>query len=144
MYLTRLFNVKQELLEETKESVQLIRRRWQRSCLRYAWLDWSRHVERAEHFCALVERLGVDVTRVEMVPTYVALLQDGEAEVRTAAAFNSTSFAAMLLAETVLTHLLPCYRELSSDGSPHVRGFEHAMLHTVRSTNLTHAASLCW
>ena len=40
-----------------------------------------------------MERLGVDVTRVEMVPTFVALLQDGEAEVRTAAAFNSTSFA---------------------------------------------------
>ena len=55
------------------------------------------------------------------VPTFVALLQDSEAEVRTAAAFNSTSFAGMLLAETAVTHLLPCYRELSSDSSPHVR-----------------------
>ena len=88
--------------------------------------SWRVRYVVAEHFCALVERLGVDVTRVEMVPTYVALLQDNEAEVRTAAAFNSTSFAAMLLAETVLTHLLPCYRELSSDSSPHVRGFEPA------------------
>lgn len=84
--------------------------------------SWRVRYVVAEHFCALVERLGVDVTRVEMVPTYVALLQDGEAEVRTAAAFNSASFAAMLLAETVLTHLLPCYRDLSSDSSPHVRG----------------------
>ena len=83
--------------------------------------SWRVRYVVAEHFCALVERLGVDVTRVEMVPTFVALLQDGEAEVRTAAAFNSTSFAGMLLQETVLTHLLPCYSELSSDSSPHVR-----------------------
>ena len=99
--------------------------------------SWRVRYVVAENFCALVERLGVDVTRVEMVPTFVALLQDGEAEVRTAAAFNSTSFAAMLLSETVLTHMLPCYRDLSNDTSPHVRrSSRDTLAHNLRCSDL--------
>ena len=52
-------------------------------------------------------RLCAQVLRGEMVPTFIALLQDGEAEVRIAAASKATQFAARLPAEAIQVHPPP-------------------------------------
>jgi hypothetical protein len=40
----------------------------------------------ADHFTQLCDAVGVEITRAELVPAFLRLLKDPEAEVRTAAA----------------------------------------------------------
>jgi len=63
-----------------------------------------------------------EITRDELVPAFVKLLRDTEAEVRTAAAFKVTGVAKKLPAEVSIQHILPCVKELVTDSSQHARG----------------------
>merc|ERR1712060_945635 len=58
--------------------------------------SWRVRYVVGEHFCELVPAVGDEVTRLEMLPTFVRLLGDVEAEVRTASAFKITGFSEML------------------------------------------------
>jgi len=51
--------------------------------------SWRVRYVVAEHFCALTEKLGEDVICNEMMGRFIALLRDGEAEVRTVAVLQS-------------------------------------------------------
>ncbi|KAI5437648.1 hypothetical protein KIW84_023677 [Lathyrus oleraceus] len=64
---------------------------------------------------------GPEPTRAELVPAYVRLLRDNEAEVRIAAAGKVTKFCRILSPDLAIQHTLPCVKELSSDSSQHVR-----------------------
>lgn len=66
--------------------------------------------------------MGSDITQAELVPAFVKLLRDTEAEVRTAAAFKVTGVAKKLSPDVSIQHLLPCVKELVSDNSQHARG----------------------
>lgn len=56
-----------------------------------------------------------------MTPALVRFLKDTEAEVRTAAALKVTEFSSRVSVEVVMTHIMPCLRELSNDSVQHVR-----------------------
>ncbi len=55
--------------------------------------------------------------RLELVPAFVRLLKDNEAEVRVAAAAKLSAFCGILEGEAVVAALLPCIKDLSTDGS---------------------------
>ena len=55
--------------------------------------------------------------RTELVPAFVRLLQDNEAEVRVAAASKVSTFCKIFNNEAVISALLPCIKELSTDSS---------------------------
>ena len=55
--------------------------------------------------------------RLDLVPAFVKLLQDGEAEVRVAAAAKVSAFCKILNHEAVISALLPAVKELSTDSS---------------------------
>lgn len=57
----------------------------------------------------------------QLLSAFTALLRDHEAEVRTAAAAQIPTFAALISTEQVLSKLLPCIRDLATDSSQHVR-----------------------
>ena len=59
--------------------------------------------------------------RHELVPAYVKLLRDTEAEVRVAAAGKVSAISKMLTPEHVITSIVPCVKELAADSSQHVR-----------------------
>jgi serine/threonine-protein phosphatase 2A regulatory subunit A len=59
--------------------------------------------------------------RLELVPAFVRLLRDNEAEVRVAAAGKLSAFCKILAGEAVISALLPCVKELSTDSSQFVR-----------------------
>jgi serine/threonine-protein phosphatase 2A regulatory subunit A len=85
--------------------------------------------------------VGNDIVQEEMIGAFVQALRDIEAEVRTAAATqipgmrftcllsnlqityprNIIGFAALVNREVILREILPCVRELVTDGSQHVR-----------------------
>lgn len=48
--------------------------------------------------------------RSELVPAYVRLLRDNEAEVRIAAAGKVTKFCRILSPEVAIEHVLPCVK----------------------------------
>ncbi|RID45430.1 hypothetical protein BRARA_I02160 [Brassica rapa] len=56
-----------------------------------------------------------------LVPAYVRLLRDNEAEVRIAAAEKVTKFCRILNPELAIQHILPSVKELSSDSSQHIK-----------------------
>lgn len=49
-------------------------------------------------------------SRTDLVPAYVRLLQDNEAEVRIAAAGKVTKFCQLLNPELSIQHILPCVK----------------------------------
>lgn len=51
------------------------------------------------------------------MPAFVRLLQDSEAEVRVAAASKVSAFCKIFNNEAVISALLPCIKELSTDSS---------------------------
>ena len=51
------------------------------------------------------------------MPAFVRLLQDNEAEVRVAAASKVSAFCKIFNNEAVISALLPCIKELSTDSS---------------------------
>lgn len=55
------------------------------------------------------------------MPAFVRLLRDNEAEVRVAAAGKLSAFCKILAGEAVISALLPCVKELSTDSSQFVR-----------------------
>lgn len=105
--------------------------------------SWRVRYMVGDHFVKLAKAAGQDIVREELVTAYVALLKDNEAEVRTAAAgqipggfyrflslhlFLSayfiplcSGFAELVDREVILARLMPCIRDLSTDGSQHVR-----------------------
>lgn len=57
-----------------------------------------------------------------MVDIFVELLQDREAEVRSAAASQITAFCQLLSEEIIIKSILGPVSELANDGDEHVRG----------------------
>eukprot|EP00611_Tribonema_gayanum_P014806 TRINITY_DN262_c1_g2_i1.p1 TRINITY_DN262_c1_g2~~TRINITY_DN262_c1_g2_i1.p1 ORF type:complete len:602 (-),score=254.94 TRINITY_DN262_c1_g2_i1:918-2723(-) len=64
---------------------------------------------------------GGEVLAPELCEAFEQLLQDPEAEVRTAAAFGVARVGALMGADGVLQGVLPCLRQLVVDGCEHVR-----------------------
>ncbi|XP_028096950.1 uncharacterized protein LOC114296815 [Camellia sinensis] len=83
--------------------------------------SWRVRYMVANQLYELCEAVGPEPTRMDLVPAYVCLLQDNEAEVRIAAAGKVTKFCQILNLELAIQHILPCVKELSSDSSQHVR-----------------------
>ncbi len=66
--------------------------------------------------------LDAQVVTEELVPLFVRLLRDGEAEVRTAMAKTVADFVKIVQPlDVCIQQILPCIKELSSDQSEHVR-----------------------
>ena len=59
--------------------------------------------------------------RTDLLPAFVKLLRDSEAEVRVAAAAKVSSFSKLLVPQQIVPHIVPCVRELAVDGSQYVR-----------------------
>ena len=53
------------------------------------------------------------ICRTDLVPAYVRLLRDNEAEVRIAAAGKVTKFCQLLNPELAIQHILPCVKVYS-------------------------------
>ncbi|CAL5442214.1 unnamed protein product [Camellia sinensis] len=83
--------------------------------------SWRVRYMVANQLYELCEAVGPESTRTDLVPAYVRLLRDNEAEVRIAAAGKVTKFCRILNPELAIQHILPCVKELSSDSSQHVR-----------------------
>ncbi|CAN6876006.1 unnamed protein product [Brassica oleracea var. botrytis] len=83
--------------------------------------SWRVRYMVANQLYELCEAVGPEPTRTELVPAYVRLLRDNEAEVRIAAAGKVTKFCRILNPELAIQHILPCVKELSTDSSQHVR-----------------------
>ncbi|CAN6876004.1 unnamed protein product [Brassica oleracea] len=83
--------------------------------------SWRVRYMVANQLYELCEAVGSEPTRTELVPAYVRLLRDNEAEVRIAAAGKVTKFCRILNPELAIQHILPCVKELSTDSSQHVR-----------------------
>ena len=58
--------------------------------------------------CGLM--VAVIFFRIDLVPAYVRLLRDNEAEVRIAAAGKVTKFCRILSPELAIQHILPCVK----------------------------------
>ncbi|KHM99135.1 Serine/threonine-protein phosphatase 2A 65 kDa regulatory subunit A beta isoform, partial [Glycine soja] len=82
--------------------------------------SWRVRYMVANQLYELCEAVGPDPTRSELVPAYVRLLRDNEAEVRIAAAGKVTKFSRILNPDLAIQHILPCVKELSTDSSHHV------------------------
>ena len=59
--------------------------------------------------------MSKDLIESEMTPALVRFLKDTEAEVRTAAALKVTEFSSKVSVEVVMTHVMPCIRDLTND-----------------------------
>ena len=53
------------------------------------------------------------ILRTDLVPAYMRLLRDNEAEVRIAAAGKVTKFCQILNPELAIHHILPCVKVLT-------------------------------
>src|SRR3954467_10134314 len=62
-----------------------------------------------------------EVVSRDLVPAFVKLLKDGEAEVRTAIAGQIPGFCALVDRTTLLNEVMSSIEDLVSDGSQHVR-----------------------
>lgn len=58
----------------------------------------------------LTPSLCCNISRTDLVPAYVRLLRDNEAEVRIAAAGKVTKFCRLLNPELAIQHILPCVK----------------------------------
>jgi serine/threonine-protein phosphatase 2A regulatory subunit A len=83
--------------------------------------SWRVRYMVANCFAQLVDALGKQITQNDLVPVFVKLLKDTEAEVRTAAASKVSGVCKQLVLETVVKDILPCVRSLSTDESAAVR-----------------------
>merc|ERR1711884_456524 len=75
----------------------------------------------AQQVYELCEVVGQEVTIRELVPVYVKLLKDNEAEVRVAAAGKAAEFCSFVGGQLSAQEILPSLTELSNDTSQHVR-----------------------
>jgi len=62
-----------------------------------------------------------EVVARDLVPAFVKILKDNEAEVRTAIAGQIPEFCTLLDRTTILCDLMPSIEDLVSDSSQHVR-----------------------
>uniref|UniRef100_A0A673IJJ8 Serine/threonine-protein phosphatase 2A 65 kDa regulatory subunit A beta isoform-like n=1 Tax=Sinocyclocheilus rhinocerous TaxID=307959 RepID=A0A673IJJ8_9TELE len=73
----------------------------------------------------LQKAVGPEITKTDLVPAFQNLLKDCEAEVRTAAANKVKVFCENLPEDSretiIMTHILPCVKELVSDTNQHVK-----------------------
>eukprot|EP00850_Spirogloea_muscicola_P022421 SM000293S10922 [mRNA] locus=s293:9990:14172:- [translate_table: standard] len=83
--------------------------------------SWRVRYMVANQLYELCETVGPDVARTELVPAYVRLLRDTEAEVRIAAAGKVTKFCSIVSSQQAIQTILPCVKQLSTDTSQHVR-----------------------
>eukprot|EP01121_Diplochlamys_sp_Union-15-3_P005996 TRINITY_DN1639_c0_g2_i1.p1 TRINITY_DN1639_c0_g2~~TRINITY_DN1639_c0_g2_i1.p1 ORF type:complete len:591 (-),score=103.05 TRINITY_DN1639_c0_g2_i1:57-1829(-) len=83
--------------------------------------SWRVRYMVAENFCKLCEVVGPEVTQNVLIPSFVKLLRDTEAEVRTAAASKITGVCKHIGYELTAKHVLSCIKELVTDSSQHVR-----------------------
>jgi len=75
------------------------------------------------------------ICRSELVPAYVRLLRDNEAEVRIAAAGKVTKFSRILNPELAIQHILPCVKVYSYFGTLTVLEFMTIVqLHLIKFT----------
>ncbi|XP_062912707.1 serine/threonine-protein phosphatase 2A 65 kDa regulatory subunit A alpha isoform-like isoform X3 [Mobula hypostoma] len=75
--------------------------------------------------CWLQKAVGPEITKKDLLPVFQNLLKDCEAEVRTAAAQKLKEFCENLPKDVrqqiILNQVLPCVKELVSDGNEHVK-----------------------
>jgi serine/threonine-protein phosphatase 2A regulatory subunit A len=83
--------------------------------------SWRVRYMVANCFTQLVDALGKQITQNELVPVFVKLLKDSEAEVRTAASSKVSGVSKLLNKDTVLKDILPCVKSLAADESSAVR-----------------------
>jgi hypothetical protein len=84
--------------------------------------SWRVRFMIAEQICAIAKCFSQQVVTEELVPLFVRLLRDGEAEVRTAMAKTVADFVKIVQPlDVCIQQILPCIKELSSDQSEHVR-----------------------
>ncbi|KAL0973031.1 hypothetical protein UPYG_G00197960 [Umbra pygmaea] len=73
----------------------------------------------------LQKAVGPEITKNDLVPAFQNLLKDCEAEVRAAAANKVKEFCENLPEDSretiIMTHILPCVKELVSDTNQHVK-----------------------
>lgn len=84
--------------------------------------SWRVRYMAADNFVKLATAVGQEIVRNELVVAFVHLLQDNEAEVRTAGTSQIPGFAKLINDPSdVLARIFPVVRELSNDASQHVR-----------------------
>eukprot|EP01101_Sappina_pedata_P002069 TRINITY_DN12345_c0_g1_i1.p1 TRINITY_DN12345_c0_g1~~TRINITY_DN12345_c0_g1_i1.p1 ORF type:complete len:594 (-),score=240.19 TRINITY_DN12345_c0_g1_i1:57-1838(-) len=83
--------------------------------------SWRVRYMVAENFCELCEAFGGEVTKNELVPAFVELLKDTEAEVRAAISKRVSGVCGLIPEEVALKLVLPCIKEIVTDQSQHVR-----------------------
>ncbi|CAN6873038.1 unnamed protein product [Brassica oleracea] len=72
--------------------------------------SWRVRYMVANQLYELCEVVGPDCTKTDLVPAYVRLLQDNEAEVCIAASGKVTKFCQLLNPELSIQHILPCVK----------------------------------
>jgi len=82
--------------------------------------SWRVRYMVATSFVSIANGLGSEIT-LNILPLFVKLLGDSEAEVRTAAAGKISGVSALLPVSQVITSILPCVSTLVNDESSQVR-----------------------
>ncbi|KAI2656221.1 hypothetical protein H4Q32_013083 [Labeo rohita] len=87
--------------------------------------SWRVRYMVADKFSELQKAVGPEITKNDLVPAFQNLLKDCEAEVRAAAANKVKVFCENLPEDSretiIMTHILPCVKELVSDTNQHVK-----------------------
>ncbi|KAI4895572.1 hypothetical protein NFI96_001878 [Prochilodus magdalenae] len=87
--------------------------------------SWRVRYMVADKFSELQKAVGPEITKNDLVPAFQNLLKDCEAEVRAAAANKVKEFCENLPADSretiIMSHVLPCVKELVSDTNQHVK-----------------------
>uniref|UniRef100_A0AAY4AIA2 Phosphatase PP2A regulatory subunit A/Splicing factor 3B subunit 1-like HEAT repeat domain-containing protein n=1 Tax=Denticeps clupeoides TaxID=299321 RepID=A0AAY4AIA2_9TELE len=87
--------------------------------------SWRVRYMVADKFSELQKAVGPEITKNDLVPAFQNLLKDCEAEVRAAAANKVKEFCENLPEDgretIIMTHILPCVKELVSDTNQHVK-----------------------
>ncbi|TRY84876.1 hypothetical protein DNTS_017992 [Danionella cerebrum] len=87
--------------------------------------SWRVRYMVADKFSELQKAVGPEITKNDLVPAFQSLLKDCEAEVRAAAANKVKVFCENLPEDSretiIMTHILPCVKELVSDTNQHVK-----------------------
>ncbi|KAK6333614.1 hypothetical protein TWF730_003800 [Orbilia blumenaviensis] len=83
--------------------------------------SWRVRYMVADRFEKLAKAVGDEVVRRDLVPAFVKLLKDTEAEVRTAIAGQIPGFCGLLDRETLLNEIMTSVEDLVTDSSQHVR-----------------------
>ncbi|GKE46160.1 serine/threonine-protein phosphatase 2A 65 kDa regulatory subunit A beta isoform, partial [Tanacetum coccineum] len=92
----------------------------------------------------LCESGGSEPTKTDLVPAYVRLLHDNEAEVRIAAAGKVTKFSRILDPELAIQHIAPFVKELSSDSYCYNEQYGQILLTLFEKTKVLWLVSSCY